>query len=184
MADILSVIQTIAQVVRGKGYDGALDDKGKSVKIGLRREEEITIHDPRLIDGFRVKFSGDKMLLTYQAEIRLAEVSVAGFESKIKQILSDIYSFIKTEYRKLANKELNISKEGQPDIKVESISNVRAILKATQAFNLKNTSAGSIESEESTDEKLKKTMKKFLEFGKKSYPDALKPTNVSHRIKQ
>ena len=40
MANILDVVQTIQNIVATKGYDGALDEEGKPVKIGLKREVE------------------------------------------------------------------------------------------------------------------------------------------------
>ena len=38
MANILDVVQTIQNIVSTKGYDGALDEEGKPVKMGLNRE--------------------------------------------------------------------------------------------------------------------------------------------------
>ena len=36
MANVLDVIQTIQNIVSAKGYDGALDEEGNAVKVGLR----------------------------------------------------------------------------------------------------------------------------------------------------
>ena len=37
MASVLDVVQTIQNIVAQKGYDGALDEEGKPVEIGLRK---------------------------------------------------------------------------------------------------------------------------------------------------
>jgi len=181
MADILDVVQTIAQVAQANAHYGATDAEGKPIKVGLRREEEMTIHDPRLVDGFKVKFSGDKMILTYQAEVLIQEVHEPGFEGEVKQTLSDILSYIKKEYKKIANKALTISRDGDPDIQVQNISRIRTILTATQVFNLKGTEADSVSAEESSNDKLKKAMKSFLAFGKEEFPGVEKPKNVTRK---
>ena len=43
MANILDVVQTIQNIVATKGYDGALDEDGNPVKIGLRREVDNVV---------------------------------------------------------------------------------------------------------------------------------------------
>ena len=37
MASVLDVVQTIQNIVGQKGYDGALDEDGQPVKIGLEK---------------------------------------------------------------------------------------------------------------------------------------------------
>lgn len=181
--NILDVVQTIAQVAQANAHHGATDSDGKPIKVGLRREQEYDVRDPRvrLLDGFKVKFSGDKMLLTYQAEVLVSEISETGFETEVKKTLSDIQSFIKKEYRKLASKELNLTKAGDPNILIQNISMVRCVLTATQAYNLKGTEAEPLEVEETSEDKLRSTVKSFLAMGKKKYPNALSPTNVTRK---
>ena len=42
MATTLEIVNAISQVL-SNSYDGALDEKGEPVKIGLRREEGILL---------------------------------------------------------------------------------------------------------------------------------------------
>ena len=51
MATTLEIINGISQVL-SNSYDGALDESGEPVKIGLRREEGNPLVDPRVMDGF------------------------------------------------------------------------------------------------------------------------------------
>ena len=50
MASVLDVVQTIQNIVAQKGYDGALDEDGQPVKMGLRREVDNVVTDSRLVD--------------------------------------------------------------------------------------------------------------------------------------
>ena len=45
MASVLDVVQTIQNIVSTKGYDGALDEEGNPVTIGLRREVDNPVTD-------------------------------------------------------------------------------------------------------------------------------------------
>ena len=56
-------------------YAGALGYDYEPVKPGiLRREEGDALIDQRVMDGFNVKFYGNMMCLSYQAEVQLKEV--------------------------------------------------------------------------------------------------------------
>ena len=69
MATILDVIKGLGQAA-SNAYDGYenMDDK-----IGLRREDGDPILDSRVIDGFNVRFAGNKMVLSYQSEVLVKE---------------------------------------------------------------------------------------------------------------
>ena len=60
----LEIIRGVAQAA-SNCYDGALDDEGQPIKIGLKREEGNPILNSRNVDGFKVKFHGDKLMCTY-----------------------------------------------------------------------------------------------------------------------
>ena len=64
MATTLEIINGISQVL-AKNYDGALDENDEPLKVGLKREEGNPLIDPRVIDGFGVKFEGNKLCITY-----------------------------------------------------------------------------------------------------------------------
>jgi hypothetical protein len=73
MATVLDVIRGLNQAA-ANAYDGALDENGEALKIGLNREDGDPIIDSRLIDGFKVRFAGPKMIVTYQSEMRVNEL--------------------------------------------------------------------------------------------------------------
>ena len=91
MANILDVVQTIQNIVGQKGYDGALDEEGNPVKIGLRREVDSVVNDSRLVDGFKVRFQGDSMVLSYSSECTIKNVQNPKFEEMVEEKLSLIH---------------------------------------------------------------------------------------------
>ena len=76
------VIRGIAQAA-ANAYDGALDDKGEPIKIGLKREEGHVVLDSRSIDGFKVKIHGNLLVVNYQSECHMKDVHARGFEDKV-----------------------------------------------------------------------------------------------------
>ena len=97
MATILDVVQGLSQAA-SNAYDGY---ENMDEEIGLRREEGHPILDSRVIDGFNVRFSGNKMVLSYQSEVLMKELHPRNqFENEIERKLSDIVKFLKKEYKK------------------------------------------------------------------------------------
>ena len=86
-SNMLEIIQGLAQAA-ANAYDGSHDVRtsydAKERRVGLRREEGCPIHDSRMMDGFKVKFHGDSMCITYQSDIRLKEVYAGGFEQEME----------------------------------------------------------------------------------------------------
>ena len=125
MANILDVVQTIQNIVSNKGYDGALDEEGNPVKIGLSREVDNVVTDSRLVDGFSVRFQGDKLVLGYSSECNIKQVQKPNFEDMVEQKIADIIAFLQKEYKAAAGKGLRLTKEGETDILVQKMSNFR-----------------------------------------------------------
>jgi len=98
----LEIIQGLSQAA-ANAYDGAHDERysydGQSRSMGLRREEGCPIMDSRVMDGFKVRFYGDSMILSYQSDILLKEVYSGNFEQDIESMLNDIKKFLQKEYR-------------------------------------------------------------------------------------
>ena len=72
MADVLEIVRGISQVM-ANAYDGAVDENGEPIKIGLKREEDVAITDKRVMDGFKVAMSGDTLTIKYHGEVTMKE---------------------------------------------------------------------------------------------------------------
>ena len=102
MATVYEIVQGIHQAA-ANAYDGAHDKKyssdGEDHKVGLKREEGDPIVDSRVMDGFNVRVSGNTLMLSYQAEIKLKEFHDNSFEDDVESTLNDIVKFLKKEYK-------------------------------------------------------------------------------------
>jgi len=160
----LEIIQGLSQAA-ANAYDGAHDEKysydGQARTMGLKREEGCPIMDKRVMDGFKVRFYGDSMILSYQAEVMLKEVYGGRFEQDIESMMNDIKKFLQKEYRAVTGKSVTLTAKGEPNILVQSTSRIRNWVEAQQHFKI-----GGIESlpilEPSIDQ-TRDVTRKFLE---------------------
>ena len=139
MASVLDVIRGISHVVAQKGYDGALDEKGEPVKIGLKREQGDPLIDTRIVDGFGVRFSGDNLIITYQSEERIKDIHRIGpakYEQELEQTFKDISNFLKKEYNKLGKGKLQLKELGDVDALIQNMSNVRTWVTACKTYKI------------------------------------------------
>jgi len=135
----LEIIQGLSQAA-ANAYDGAHDERysydGQSRSMGLKREEGCPIMDKRVMDGFKVRFYGDSMILTYQAEVMLKEVYGGKFEQNIESMMNDIKKFLQKEYRAVTGKSVTLTAKSEPNILVQSTSRVRNWVEAQQHFKI------------------------------------------------
>ena len=96
MATVYEIIQGLSQAA-ANGYDGALDENGEAVKVGLQREEGRPMIDKRVMDGFNINFNGNMMCLGYHSEVQLREVYANGFEQEVEQRIADVVKFLKKD---------------------------------------------------------------------------------------
>ena len=135
MATIYEIVQGLSQAA-ANGYDGALDENGEQVKIGLKREEGNMMLDQRVMDGFGVKFAGNMMCLTYQSDVQLKEVYASGFETDTEQRMMDISKWLKGEYKRITGNTVTLTKEGEIDVMVQNSSRVRSFVNAKLNFRV------------------------------------------------
>jgi len=140
MATTLEIVNAISQVL-SNSYDGALDEKGEPVKIGLRREEGNPLIDARVMDGFGAYISGDRLHIKYHTEIPLKEVHSNGFEGEMESMVEKVKSFIQKEYRKVAKGALSLSDPSEVDVLVEYISRIRCSVKVHKCYKISGTDA-------------------------------------------
>jgi len=162
MANILDIVRGLNQAA-SNAHDGALDKDGEPVKVGLRREEGNAVLDSRLMDGFSVKFSADKMLVTYQSEILMKEVHPRNqFENGIEERFGDIVKFLKKEYRKIMKESVSLKDLGDADILVQATSRHRNWVQAVKQYKVGGADGVGSLGEVSSD-KLDANIKKFIE---------------------
>jgi hypothetical protein len=179
MATTLEIINGISQAMANT-HDGALDEKGDPVETGfLRREEEVTIHDRRLIDGFSVALYGDQLCLKYHSEMKLKEVHDSNFESDIEAMLKKCAGFLKKQYKIVTGSALSLKANGEPDIMVQSTSRVRSWVQAKQHFDIGGMGESTGRLKADSEDRLDDAIKNWLAIGKDKFPKTKKPENVS-----
>jgi hypothetical protein len=129
----LSTIRGLAQAAAG-AYDGALDSEGKPVELGLKREDGNIIVDSRVIDGFKCRFAGPIMIVSYQSDIQLKDVYSGNFENDIEATFGDIIKHVKKEYKKITGKSVSLTSQGDADILVQEASRIRVFVTAHKNF--------------------------------------------------
>ena len=186
MATTMEIVRGISQVM-ANSYDGALDDKGEPIKVGLKREEGHPIHDSRVMDGFKVSFHGPQLCIHYHSELKLKDVYANGFESDLEQMIADIAKFIKKEYKKITGSALSLKSAGDVDAIVQQTSRVRTWVQAKQYFDIggidSDTEAINSSSEDSVDSKFKS----FLDqggWGKKEKGDKRKAPTQGQPVRK
>jgi len=140
MATTLEIINGISQVL-ANSYDGALDESGEPVKIGLRREEGNPLLDKRIIDGFGAQVSGDRLHIKYHSEIPLKEVHSNGFEGEMESMVEKVKSFIQKEFKKVTKASLSLSDPSEVDVLVEYLSRIRCSVKVHKCYKIGGTDA-------------------------------------------
>jgi len=186
MATALEIVRGISQVLANT-YDGALDENGDPIKIGLKREQEVKITDKRVMDGFGCTISGNRLKISYQSECTLKEVHQDNkFESDIASMIESIKKFLAKEYKKVTGESLSLTKDGQIDILVQSISRQRTDVTAQQHYKIGGLKdvVGVEEIDRNKDPQIKdldSAVKKFMQTAKDSYTGAKKPSNYSSK---
>jgi len=173
----LKVIEGIAQAA-ADSYDGALDENGEVIKIGLKREEGNPLLNSRMMDGFKVRCSGSTMICTYQSQIKLRDVYATKFENELEQTMADIVKHLKKKYKQITGNTLGLKAQGEVDALVQKLNNNLIFVVATKAYKISGMDAE--DKLEPSEDNLEKDFKSFLElggWGKKS----AKPKNVTRR---
>ena len=172
-SNTLKIVQGLAQAA-ANAYDGSHDERyaadGKARKAGLSREEGDPILDKRVIDGFKVKFSGDAMCINYQSEVKLKEVYAGGFEDEMARRINDIKKFLQKEYKAITGESVRITamKEDEMKVLVQSTSRVHSWVQAYQWYKISGVDSEPIltPSEDTVD----KSIRDFLSLSSKKRP--------------
>jgi hypothetical protein len=181
MATTLEIIRGIAQAA-ANAYDGSheesLNADGRARKVGLKREDGHIINDRRVTDGFKVQFNGPLLRIIYNSEIRLQDVTQNGFEGEIVSMIANIASFLKKEYKKITGDSLTLTKEGEPDIFVQKLSNYRTDVRGMCDYKIGGIS-GVDEVEAPSKDRLDAAVRTWLSQG----PGKKRPKNDTRKGK-
>ena len=158
---MLEIIQGLAQAA-ANAYDGAHDERfsldGQARKVGLRREEGCPIMDKRVNDGFSVKFHANSICINYQSDERLRDVADPKYEQEVTRMLNEIKKFLQKEYKSITGNSITLTKKGEPQVLVQSTSNVRTFVQAYQHFKISG-----IKAEQPHETSVRDVTRKFLE---------------------
>lgn len=179
MATVMEIIQGLSQVA-ANSYDGAREEDGSRKMMGLKRDEEVSIHDKRVIDGFSMRLHhGNKLCVSYTTEVLLSEIAEKGkYEDSLLQDVADVISFIKKEFRKVTGSSLSLKelKDPKPEFDFMQTSLVRSEVKITCHYEVGGLEDPS-EEKDAFREKALKGMEKWLSLSSDKRPqnDTRKP---------
>jgi len=170
MATVIDIIQGIQQAA-ANAYDGAHDERmsadGEARKTGLKREQGDLNLEARIMDGFNVKFYGNRVCIEYHGECTLKETHDRNkFESGIEQMLADISSYLKKEYKKVTGNTLSLTKDEEPTILVQHLNRVRTWVQARQFYKVGGLDEVLDSREPASEDRLDSAIRNWLELGK------------------
>jgi len=169
MSTVLDIIKGLNQAA-ANGYD----NMDLEEDIGLRREEGHPILDSRVIDGFRVRFSANKMIVTYQSEMTMKEMHPRNkFENEVERRFVDIIKFLKKEYKNITRNSITLTEDAPADMLVQTTSKVRTWVQAKKQYTIggmKEAIANRRDSKQSADRPYEQRFRDFLELASDKRP--------------
>ena len=181
---INDVIKGLAQAA-ANAYDGSQYENysydGDARKIGLKREQGDPIKDSRVMDGFKVRIAGPKLIVTYQSELRMKDFHNSKLDEEIESTYKDIIKFLKKEYKAITGNAVTLSSDGDAEIIVQNMSRIRTWCEAKKVYTiggLGDAEAVGGDDPGDAEDKLRSAVEKFLAIGKDKYPGAKKPQNI------
>tara|TARA_B100001123_G_scaffold383678_1_gene455790 strand:+ start:946 stop:1458 length:513 start_codon:yes stop_codon:yes gene_type:complete len=161
--DVLEVVRGISQAA-ADSYDGAYDEKGEPITIGLKREVDNSVYVSRenQMDGFKVKINGDKLYINYQAEAPMHHVHRKGpakYEGEVEETIDNIQKHLKKKFKKITGKTLKLKDEGEADILLQYMNRKRSWIQATKVYTIQNISKDVSEPEKEPFDKIVDFMK-------------------------
>mgnify|MGYP001376350722 CR=1 FL=1 len=179
----LEIIRNLSQAA-GNIYDGALNDKGEPLKMGLKRDDLLST-DRKYIDGGKFRFAGDDLIVSYEAEVRLQDVhkdGINGFQTEMDDMIQNLVKQLKKNYRIVAKKTIKLTPQGAgAKVNVAYVSRYRTLVTATRAYKIGGLSEiVAATGAEVNKREMSDAYRKFLEqggFGKRPKNDT-RPKNA------
>jgi hypothetical protein len=175
---VYDVVKGIQQAVANK-HEGAIDENGKPVEIGLKREDQ-PITDKRVMDGFGIAMHGNTLLIRYHSVEPIQELHQKKFEKQVEARINDIKNFITKEFDKLTGTSLRLKEMGEVNVLVETGNRIKVMVKAQRAYEILNIK-GNVDpiGSKSSAEKIES----IAAANKKLMKGAVKPRNVTRKDK-
>ena len=173
--ETLEIIRGLSQAA-ANAYDGGHDERyaldGQTRQVGLQREKGHPILDKRVIDGFKVKFYGDSMIINYQSDVMMKDLKDGRFENEIAQTINEVKKFLQKEYKAVTGKSVSLTKKGECQMIVQTTSRVRTFVQAYQHYKV-----GGLKMDETQETSVRDITKKFLDQAKAKRPqnELIKP---------
>jgi hypothetical protein len=164
----LQVLKDLS-VAAGQLYDGAVDSNGEPVDLGLNRDS-LPSTNRKYIDAGKVRFAGDKIVVSYEAEITLKQVykdGISGFQNEMDDMIQRIVDGLKKNYRAQAGKSITLTAEGDgAKVDVEYVSRYRTLVHAVRSYRVAGLSdVVAATGAEVNKREMADSYKKFLEMG-------------------
>ena len=175
---VYEVVRGISEAVANK-HHGAIDENGKPVEIGLKREDQPIV-DQRVMDGFGVAMHGNLLLVRYHSVEPIQELHQKKFEKQVEGRIADIVSYIKKEFEKATGSALRLKEAGDIKVLVETGNRIKVMVKAQMPYEILNLkdSVNMVGNKSSTER-----LEQIAADNKKLVKGALKPKNVTRKEK-
>ena len=173
MATVYDIVKGINQAA-ANAYDGSHDARfrndGKDDPIGLKREKGCALNDSRVIDGFNVRMSGPKLIVSYQSEMPVSSFHNTKLDEELEQTFADIAKFLKKEYKSLSGETLSLTEDGPASMMLQNMSKIRTWVQASKVYTVGGLKDVEPVGEPSQD-RLEDNFKKFLDQSSDKKPE-------------
>tara|TARA_B100001287_G_C22573106_1_gene477227 strand:+ start:415 stop:960 length:546 start_codon:yes stop_codon:yes gene_type:complete len=180
MATVYDIVKGINQAA-ANAYDGSQDGRfrtdGEDDPIGLKREKGCSLNDSRVMDGFKVKMSGPKLIVSYQSEMPMSSFHNTKLDEELEQTFADIVKFLKKEYKSLSGDTLTLTEDGPCSMILQNMSKIRTWVQASKVYTVGNMK-DIIPVGEPSEDRLEDNFRKFLDQSTDKRPENdTKPKN-------
>jgi len=180
----LEIIRDLSSAA-GNMYDGAVDEKGEPLKMGLKRDDLLSTNR-KYIDGGKIRFGGNKVIISYEAEMKLPAVyrnGINGFQNEMNEMIQNLVKQLKKNYRTIAGKSITLTPEGDDaKVNVAYVSRQRTMVQAVRSYKIGGLSdVLAATGAEVNKREISDAYRKFLEqggFGKKRPKNDTRPKNA------
>ena len=173
MASVLDIVRGISQAA-ANAYDGSHDARfrtdGEDDPIGLKREKGCALNDSRVMDGFKVRMSGPKLIVSYQSEMPMSSFHNTKLDEELEQTFADIAKFLKKEYKSLSGDTLSLTEDGPASMMLQNMSKIRTWVQASKVYTVGNMK-DVLPVGEPSEDRLEDKFKKFLEQSTDKNPE-------------